>query len=698
MTQKFPSIDGAPLADKRTTTATFHGVTLHDDYAWLRADNWQEAMREPDKLPDDIKTYLQAENAYYDQAMADTGPLQETLIAEMRGRIKEDDSSVPRNDGPYAYQWRYSEGAEHPVYLRRPRDGGAETVLFDANAEAEPHDYFEFGDIEVSPDHRLMTWAADTNGSEFYALRLRDLATGQDRDYQIADVGSVAWADNTTLFYSKVDENHRPTKVFRHTLDSDPAGDVLVYEEKDPRYGLGVGRSRSGAFIGIYTGMNDENEVWIIPTARPDADPKLVEPRSAGIQYSLEEQGDYFLIRTNADDAVDFKIMRTPIASPSRANWVDLLPHEPGRMIVSMSAHKDWMIWVERANALPRICYLAQGQPVADHHVIAFDEEAYALGADPSPEYATDDFRFSYSSPTTPGQVFDFDLASGKRTLMKTTEIPSGHDAADYVTRRIMAPSHDGADVPVTILHHKDTALDGSAPCLLYGYGSYGMSMPASFSANRLSLVDRGFVYAIAHVRGGEEKGRAWYEDAKFGKKINSFHDFIAAGETLIAAGYTGQGQIVIQGGSAGGLLVGAVVNMRPEMLAGVIGDVPFVDVLNTILDDTLPLTPGEWSQWGNPIESKTAFDDIQGYSPYDNVSAQNYPAMLVTAGVSDPRVTYWEPAKWVAKLRAHKTDDNILLLRTNMTSGHFGKTGRFAALEDAARSYAFALKAVGKA
>ncbi|PUB14229.1 S9 family peptidase [Yoonia sediminilitoris] len=698
MKPTFPAIDGAPLADKRSATATFHGVTLCDDYAWLRAENWQEAMREPDKLPEDIKAYLQAENAYYDAAMADTATLQETLIAEMRGRIKEDDSSVPRKHGPYAYQWRYAEGAEHPVYLRTPRDGGDETVLFDANAEAATHDYFEYGDIEVSPGHSLMTWAADTNGSEFYSLHIRDLATGQDSDYQIADVGSVAWADNTTLFYSKVDENHRPTKVFRHVLGTDPASDVLVYEEKDPRYGLGVGRSRSGAFIGIYTGMNDENEVWIIPTETPEAAPKLIEPRSAGIQYSLEEQGDHFLIRTNADDAVDFKIVKAPIASPSRENWVDVLPHEPGRMIVSMSAHKDWMIWVERANALPRICYLAKGQPVTSHQVISFDEEAYALGADPSPEYDTNAFRFTYSSPTTPGQVFDFDLETGVRTLRKTTEIPSGHDPADYVTRRIMAPSHDGAAVPVTILHHKDTAIDGSAPCLLYGYGSYGMSMPASFSANRLSLVDRGFVYAIAHIRGGEEKGRAWYEDAKFGKKVNSFHDFIAAAEALIAAHYTSKGQIVIQGGSAGGLLVGSVVNMRPDLLAGMIGDVPFVDVLNTILDDTLPLTPGEWSQWGNPIESKDAFADIKGYSPYDNVTAQDYPAMLVTAGVSDPRVTYWEPAKWVAKLRVTKTDDNILLLRTNMTSGHFGKSGRFAALEDAARSYAFALKAVGKA
>ena len=365
-------------------------------------------------------------------------------------------------------------------------------------------------------------------------------------------------------------------------------------------------------------------------------------------------------------------------------------------MIVGLAAYRDWTIWTERRNALPRICYVRADEPISAARSIAFDEEAYSLGSDPSPEYETDSFRFTYSSPTTPGQVFDYDLSTGMRKLRKTTEIPSGHDPADYVTVRTAAPSHDGALVPVTILYHKNTRLDGKAPCLLYGYGSYGASMPASFSANRLSLANRGFIYAIAHVRGGEELGRNWYEAAKFGGKPNTFHDFIAVARQLIADRYTDRGRIVIQGGSAGGLLVGAALNMAPELWAGAIADVPFVDVLTTILDDTLPLTPGEWSQWGNPIESRQAFDDIRGYSPYDNVTMQAYPPILVTAGVSDPRVTYWEPAKWVARLRALKTDDNILMLRTNMTSGHFGRSGRFAALEDAARSYAFALKAVG--
>ncbi len=693
----FPAIPDAPVADKRPTSASFHGVTLTDDYAWLRADNWQEAMREPDKLPDDIKAYLESENAYYDTAMADTADLQATLIAEMRGRIKEDDTSVPRKKGPYAYVMRYTEGDEHPRYVRTPRDGGEAEVLLDVNVEAAASDYFHLGAIATSPDHATIAWKADTNGSEFYRLKLRDVASGVDAPQVLEDVGSVAWADATTLFYVRVDENHRPNKVFRHVIGTDQSADVLVYEETDNRYYVGVGRTRSGAFVEIITGMNDENEVLIIPTDVPESTPQVIEPRRTGIEYSIEHQGDDFVILTN-DDAQDFCIMRAPVSAPSRANWVDLVPHTPGRMIISLSTYADWMIWMVRENALPRICFLAKGQdPASATQSIAFDEEAYGLGVDPSDEFQTDVLRFSYTSPTTPAQVFDYDLVSGDRTLMKTVEIPSGHDPAHYVTRRIMAPSHDGALVPVTILHHVDTPLDGSAPCLLYGYGSYGMSMPASFSSNRLSLVDRGFVYVIAHVRGGEEMGRAWYEDAKFAKKVNTFHDFIAVAERLIADRYTAKGQIVIQGGSAGGLLVGAVANMRPDLLAGVIGDVPFVDVLNTILDDTLPLTPGEWSQWGNPIESETAFHDIKGYSPYDNVTAQDYPAMLVTAGVSDPRVTYWEPAKWVAKLRATKTDNNILMLRTNMTSGHFGKSGRFAMLEDAARSYAFALKATGQ-
>lgn len=691
----FPAPEEAPSAEKRPHVQTVHNVTLHDDYHWLRAENWQEAMRQPDKLPEDIKSYLNQENEYYELAMADTSELQETLIAEMRGRIKEDDNSVPVKDGPYAYSWKYVEGGEHPIRVRTPRDGGNEHVLLNVNTEAEGKDYFELGYAGENPSHSILAWSRDTSGAEYYALLFRDLDTGEDRAYHLEDVGSVAWINDQSLLYSKVDENHRPSKIFRHVLGTTQADDVLVYEEQDPRFYCGVSRSRSGQFVFLSAGMNDQDEIRFIPTDNPDAEPALIQARQDGLEYSVEHQGDRFLILTNADGAEDFKIVEAMTHAPSMENWSDVIPHQQGRMIVSLDAYQDWVIWMERENALPRICYMGSGGEVSQ---IAMDEEAYSLGVAPSPEFDKNIFRFTYSSPTTPTRVFDYDLHTAERTLLKETEIPSGHSPEDYVTRRIMARSHDDQEVPVTLLYHKNTALDGSAPCLLYGYGSYGASMPAAFSANRLSLVDRGFVYATAHIRGGQEKGRAWYEDAKFGNKVNTFHDFIASAVALAEQQFTSRGNIVIMGGSAGGLLVGACVNMAPSLFAGAIADVPFVDVLNTILDDTLPLTPGEWSQWGNPIESKEAFDWIRGYSPYDNVEAKAYPAMLVTAGVSDPRVTYWEPAKWVAKLRDIKTDKNALLMRTNMSSGHFGKSGRFAALEDAARSYAFALKAVGKA
>ena len=694
MKTRFPSVQGAPLAEKKSHISEFHNVTLTDNYHWLRADNWQEAMREPDKLPEDIKSYLNKENEYYEAAMFDTKALQEKLVLEMRGRMKEDDSSVPVKDGPYAYSWKYIEGGEHPIRIRTARDGGKEEVLLDINKEAEGKEYFEIGFVDEDPTHSILAWSRDTSGAEYYSLIFRDLDTGKDRDIEIKDVGSATWADSKTLFYSRVDKNHRPSKIFRHTLGTSPDQDVLVYEEDDARFYCGVGKTRSDKFIILSAGMNDQDELRVIPTNNVQAEPRLIQERQDGLEYSLEHQGDRFLIVTNAGSAVDFKVVETPIDTPSMENWKDFIPHKAGRMIISCSAYKDWVIWMERENALPRICFMGKDDKKNE---ISMNEEAYSLGVSPSPEFDTNIFRFTYSSPTTPSQVFDYDLKTGERSFLKEAEIPSGHNKADYVARRITAKSHDGAEVPITVLHHKDTPLDGSAPCLLYGYGSYGMSMPASFSANRLSIVDRGFIYAVAHVRGGEEKGRQWYEDAKFGKKPNSFHDFIACGETLIDEKFTARGNIVMMGGSAGGLLVGACANMAPDLFAGVIADVPFVDVLNTILDDTLPLTPGEWSQWGNPIESKQAFDDISNYSPYDKVEKKDYPAMLVTAGVSDPRVTYWEPAKWVAKLREYKTDDNILLLRTNMTSGHFGKSGRFAALEDAARSYAFALKSVGK-
>lgn len=678
----------APVAAGHPVTCEAHGEHWTDDYAWLRADNWQEAMRDPALLPTAIADYLTAENQYYEAAMASTAELQRQLIAEMRGRILEQDRSLPDRDGPYHYLHRYDEGAEHPVYLRQRVDSAHDEIILDINIEAEPFEYFDHDIVEHSPDHRTLAWSRDVSGAEFYQLHFRSLPQGDDYDYHLDDVDTAAWVDANTIYYTRVNDQHRANRVYRHTLGK-PGADTLVFEEKDERFSVHVEISQSRDYLFIHTGMNDQDEVWFIPVAQNGAPPTLIEPRTHGLEYSVEHQDDRFIILTNADDAQDFKIVETSVDTPSRSHWQDLIAHHPGTMIHALYTYRDWITWLSVTNALPQIAHMHRDGTL-EH--IQFEEEAYSLALDGGYEYDTAVIRFDYSSPTTPEQTYEYHLDTQARTLLKEQVIPSGHHARHYVTRRITASSHDGAEVPVTVLHHRDTLLDGSAPCLLYGYGSYGASIPATFSAKRLSLVDRGFVYAIAHVRGGEEKGRQWYEQAKLGGKPNSFHDFIASARRLIEGKYTSAGSIVIHGGSAGGLLVGASLNMAPTLFGAAIADVPFVDVLNTILDDSLPLTPGEWSQWGNPIESRQAFDNIRSYSPYDNVSPQSYPPMLVTAGVSDPRVTYWEPAKWVAKLRAMKTDSNPLLLKTNMTSGHFGKTGRFAALEDSALTYAFAI------
>ncbi|ADZ71391.1 S9 family peptidase [Polymorphum gilvum] len=687
-----------PRAVRRPVTHEIHGVTRTDDYAWLRADNWQEVMRDGRAaLADDIEAYLDAENAYLDHVMAPTAALQERLFTEMKGRIKEDDSSVPSPDGPYAYGLRYVAGGQHPKLTRTPRDGGAEEILVDGDQEAEGKAYFRLGGAEHSPDHKRLAWAFDDKGSEFYALLIRDLETGKDLDHRIEDTagGGVFSADGRYLFYVRLDASHRPSKLFRHEVGTDPAGDVLVFEERDPGFFMGVGKTQSGSHIVIDIHDHETSEVWTIPAGDPLAEPALIAARETAQQYSVEENGGTFYILTNAGDAEDFKIVTAPVESPGRGHWHDLVPHVPGRLILSHTLYKDFMIRLEREDGLPRIVIRRLVDNI--EHAIAFDEEAYSLGLSDGYEFDTSTIRFTYSSMTTPSRVYDYDVETRKRMLRKEQEVPSGHDPAAYVTRRLQAPARDGETVPVSILYRRDTPLDGSAPCLLYGYGSYGIAIPAAFSTNALSLVDRGFVYAIAHIRGGKEKGYRWYKDGRREKKVNTFTDFIAAAEHLVAEGFTRHDRIVAHGGSAGGMLVGAVANMAPDRFAGIIGEVPFVDVLNTMLDDTLPLTPPEWPEWGNPGASPAAFRTIASYSPYDNVAPQAYPAILAVGGLTDPRVTYWEPAKWVAKLRATKTCDNPLLLKTNMDAGHGGASGRFDRLKEVALVQAFALMVTGR-
>jgi oligopeptidase B len=688
----------APIAPRRPHSFTTHGITVTDDYAWLKDDDWQEVLRDPSLLSGDIREYLEAENGYTESLLGHTAGLQKTLVKEMRGRIKEDDSSVPAPDGPYAYMRKFREGGQHEMYGRTPRDGGEVEIVLDGDELSAKHDYFKFGGARHSPDHKLQAWSADIKGSEYFTIRVRDWATRTDRDDLVEETdGAVVWsADSSAFYYAKLDDNHRPLQVWRHRLGTLQADDVLIYEESDSGWFTHIHESSSGRFCVIAGGDHETSEQRLIDLSNPDAPPRLVAEREDGVQYSVADRGDELFILTNADKAIDFKIVTAPIATPERANWRDLIPYREGVYIIDLELYSGHMVRLERANALPAIIIRDLG--TGEEHAIAFDEAAYSLDTMGGYEFETTNIRFSYSSMTTPSEVYDYDMASRARELRKRQEIPSGHNPADYVTTRIMATSHDGAQVPLSILHRRELTRDGRAPLLLYGYGSYGMAMPASFSANRLSLVDRGFVYAIAHIRGGADKGWGWYLDGKRAKKTNSFDDFAACAQALIAAKYTGAKRIVGHGGSAGGMLMGAVANRAGELFAGIVAEVPFVDVLNTMLDDTLPLTPPEWPEWGNPIDSETDFKTILAYSPYDNVAAKDYPAILAMGGLTDPRVTYWEPAKWIARLRATMTGGGPVLLRTNMGAGHGGASGRFNRLDEVAIAYAFALWAVGMA
>ena len=688
----------APVAPRRPHSFTRHGIGVDDDYAWLKDPNWQEVLHDPKMLDPDIRTYLEAENAYAEHLLGHTAPLQKKLVKEMRARIKEDDSSVPSPDGAFAYFRRFREGGQHELFGRKPREGGAEKIVLDGDALAKDHGYFKFGGSRHSWDHRLQAWSADTKGSEYFAIRIRDWETGEDHDDIVEETdGGLVWsADSKSFFYVKLDDNHRPMQVWRHRLGTAQTDDILVYEEKDAGWFTHLHESTSGRFCVIAGGDHETSEQRLIDLKNPDAPPRLIAARQTGVQYSVADRGDELFILTNADDAIDFKIVTVLLAAPERANWRDLIPHRAGVYILDHDLYSGHLVRLERANALPSI--MIRDLKTGEEHAIAFDEAAYSLDTMGSYEFDTTNLRFSYSSMTTPSEVYDYDMDKRTRVLRKRQEIPSGHNPADYVTTRIMARAHDGAEVPISLLHRRDFERDGSAPLLLYGYGSYGAAMPASFNTNRLSLVDRGFVYAIAHIRGGTDKGWGWYLDGKREKKTNTFDDFAACARTLCEAKSTSRKRIVAHGGSAGGMLMGAVANRAGELFGGIVAEVPFVDVLNTMLDDSLPLTPPEWPEWGNPAASEKDFRTILSYSPYDNVAAKEYPAILAMGGLTDPRVTYWEPAKWIARLRAIMTGGGPVLLRTNMGAGHGGASGRFDRLDEVAIVYAFALWAVGMA
>ena len=685
-----------PIARKDPKRIEQLGRIRTDDYAWMKDENWRQVLRDPKALRPDVREHLEAENAYTKAMLASTEELQAQLFAEMRARIKEDDASVPTPDGSWEYYSRYDIGAEHPIHARRPRGAAErEQVLLDEDALSKGKAYFQVGAARHSPNHEMYAWAVDEQGSEYFTIYVNDVESGQQLGDPIGSAyGDFAFSpDSRWLYWIWRDENARPSKVFRRPARG--GEDVMIYEEQDEGMFLGVGVTSDESHVTIHVGNQETTELWLIPASDPTAAPVVAEPRRVGVKYELDHWTDRWVIRTNDDGAVDFKLAVSEAAVPARSTWRDWVEHQPGRYITGFAAYAGHLVRAERVEALDRLVVTARDGRT---HEIAFDEEAYALHLEGGYEYETATARFVYQSPTTPRQWFDYDLESRERILRKTQEIPSGHDPSRYVARRLYAAAADGERVPITVLMLKDTPLDGSAPLLLYGYGSYGHAMEPSFSIRNFSLVDRGWIWAVAHIRGGSDKGWGWFLDGRREKKTNTFTDFIAAAEHLVAERYASKGRIAAYGGSAGGMLMGAVANMRPDLWGAIIAAVPFVDVLNTMSDVTLPLTPPEWPEWGNPLEDPEAYDRIAGYSPYDQVRDQPYPPVLATGGLSDPRVTYWEPAKWVARLREHDTADTPVLLKINMEAGHGGASGRFDFLKEIALDYAFAIWAVDQA
>ena len=684
-----------PTADRRPHTATHHGIIVEDPYHWLKDDSY------PTVDDADVLAYLEAENRYFEAAMAPHGALVETLFEEIKARQQPDEASVPVREGAWFYQWRYEEGGQYRIWLRWPADdadarlaptGDAETIL-DEPSLAQGLEYFRLGALAVSNGGQLMAYSTDTNGSERFRLVVKDLSSGELLEDAIEDtIGTPVWAaDDSAFLYTVVDENWRPYQVRRHRLGEPTARDTIVYEESDPGFFVGISASASKQHLIIHAADHVTSEVYLIPADDLDAKPRLVAPRRAGHEYSLDHQGDRFIIRTNDRH----KNTRLAIASGddlSEDAWTSLLEGSDTLYIRSFQPFAEFIAVQERVDGLDQIRLIDRAGKSAH---IDFPEAAYAVGLGNNPEFQTRALRLNYTSMVTPNTVYDYHLEGEALETRKVRQIPSGYDPSLYVTERVSAPARDGARVPVSIVRRKDTSVDGSAPLYLYGYGAYGHAIPPSFSAARLSLLDRGFIAAIAHIRGGDDLGYHWYEAGKLERRTNTFNDFVDVARHLIGTGHAKAGRIAIAGGSAGGELMGAAVNQAPELWGAVAAHVPFVDVLNTMLDDSLPLTPIEWPEWGNPIEDAEAFKLIRSYSPYDQLKPGAYPPMLVTAGLNDPRVTYWEPAKYVAKLRTLKTDDNLLLLKTNMGAGHGGKSGRFDSLREVAEEYAFFLAAM---
>jgi oligopeptidase B len=682
-----------PEAPRRPRTLSLHGDDRVDDWYWLRErDN------------PDVRAHLQAENEYTDAVLEPVNSLRDRIFEEIRGRVQETDESAPVPSGAWEYTTRTVEGQQYALHCRRRRGAEPEdaAVLLDENILAAGHDYFALGGFEVTPDHSVLAYSTDTTGGERYTLRFRDLMTGVNLPDVVENVTyGLGWADDArTCFYVRPDEAMRPNEAWRHTLGTPASDDVCVLREDDERFFLVLGRTRSGRFVIIDSSSKTTSEAWFVPTETPDAPPRLVAPREAGHEYDVEhhwseEQGDRFLIVTNqgGGKARNFELVAAPCDDPGRQSWNVLVPHRDDVKLDAVSAFAEHIVLSARANGLDRLSVMrADG---GDTFEIQFPDPVYSAWVGPNEEFDSRSVRYGYTSLVAPPTDIDYDMEARKGAIVKTQPVLGGYDPTQYTSAREWATAGDGTRIPISIVHRRDTPLDGSAPALLYGYGSYEHSTDPAFRASRLSLLDRGFVFAIAHVRGGGEMGRTWYEQGRLERKANTFTDFIAAAEHLVAQRYTSPARLAARGGSAGGLLMGAITNMRPDLFAAIVAEVPFVDVVTTMLDPSLPLTITEWEEWGDPREPE-AYARMKAYSPYDNVRDLPYPSMLVTTGLNDPRVQYWEPAKWVAKLRAHSTSGKPILLRTEMGAGHSGPSGRYHAWREEAIMLAFLCNALG--
>jgi oligopeptidase B len=670
----------APIAKKIDKKMTIHGETRVDPYYWLRE-------RENPEVID----YLEAENAYTDAQMKDTKRLQKKLYKEMVGRIKQDDESVPYWMNGYLYYSRFEKGKEYPIYCRKPSEDAEEEILIDVNKLAEDYAFYQVSGLYVSPDNKMLAFGEDTLSRRKYTLRFLNLETREFLPDQIVNTpGGVAWAnDNKTIFYNLKDETLRPAQTWRHTLGTDPEEDVMVFDETDPTFYHGVYRSNSGKYIMLVSEATMTTEYSYINADDPTSDPVVIQDRIRGLEYHPTHVGSVFYILNN-DDAQNFKLSAAPVSAPGIENWKTIVPHRKDVLIEGTEFFKNRYVLQERSNAETNLRILSYDGKIDNY--IKFDEEAYDVWIGTNRDFDSDWLRFGYESMATPGSTFDQNLITGERILKKERPVLGDFDKNNYETKRLWAEARDGVKVPMSIVYRKGTPLDGSAPLVLYGYGSYGINMTPYFSTVRLSLLDRGYIWAIAHIRGSETMGRYWYDDGKLLNKMNTFMDFIDCADYLVKEKYTGYDKMVAMGGSAGGLLVGAVANLAPEKFAGIVAQVPFVDVVTTMLDDSIPLTTNEYDEWGNP-NIKEYYDYMMSYSPYDNVKAQDYPNILITTGLHDSQVQYWEPAKWTAKLRDMKTDDNLVLLKTEMDYGHGGASGRFQVYKEIALEWAFILK-----